>query len=290
MVEFIALILGKRTPDGKECLIIVNHDTGEITLERVNTISNVKNQRGSTGETYDFKTRTRKPLPPKKEIIPKRIEPVVMQSPENKRPPKANRNVPSPVVNKRPKREEERTNEIELPSRIKPYMEQEPSSDMQILGLPSTLTNDPPARPSVPKPAVPTEPPSLFSTSGKFWQFQIVVNYIYIVEESESDSDDSSSDSEDETRSSTDDEKENENPTGHSAGPATTYSAGPATTYSAGPATTYTTTTTTNTTGGFPGSLGLDLSDDSDSSWLITLTEILLYINQKTKHSCQMLF
>jgi len=188
---------GKRTSDGKECLIIVNHDTGEITLERVNTISNVKNKRGSTGETYVFKTRTPKPPPPKQA----KREPLIQQSPETqqKRPPKPNRNVPSPVVIPRKKfpREEELTNEIELPSIIEHKIEHKIESRAPaagILGLesPKIIKDEPIKHPIKP----PEAPSGLFSTS----------------EESESDSSDgtSSGSSDDEQQNSSSDNSENE--------------------------------------------------------------------------------
>ena len=118
----------------------------------------------STGETYDFKTRTRKPPGSKKDPPPPKraIEPPV-QSPEQRKRPGPSRN-PSPIVAKKPakSRPDERTNEIELPSVIRPHME--PSEPMTILGLGGL---DPPKKPAGGTVPTPYKRNSIFSPSGR---------------------------------------------------------------------------------------------------------------------------
>jgi len=166
---------------GKQCLIIVNHETGEITIERVNTHQTVKLNRGSTGETFEFKPRTRKPAPSTTTTSSSTSKssgttntfwsspenPPVAPEPSRKRAPKANRNVPSPVVRPKIAREEEQSQDIELPSIIKPEFEPPKSSSgsFGILGLGSPTP--PAAKKSESKQPVKAAEgvPGLFSTS-----------------------------------------------------------------------------------------------------------------------------
>lgn len=166
---------GKRTQEnGKECLIIVNHDTGEITLERINTRAVVRIQRGADSEVYDFKPTTFTPrtvLPVKREHRP---EPIIMptvapptQNAQPIRPQKQPRS--APIVKKKPKREEEIPVDFELPSIIKHQMEPI-DTNVPILGLggfkPSPKSHHPAAQSQPPaQPPAPEPTSGLFSTS-----------------------------------------------------------------------------------------------------------------------------
>jgi hypothetical protein len=189
----LTYFLGKRTQEnGKECLIIVNHDTGEITLERINTRAVVRIQRGADSEVYDFKPTTFTPrtvLPVKREHRP---EPIIMptvapptQNAQPIRPQKQPRS--APIVKKKPKREEEIPVDFELPSIIKHQMEPI-DTNVPILGLggfkPSPKSHHPAAQSQPPaQPPAPEPTSGLFSTSGRIFEIlecAIVFEILYL--------------------------------------------------------------------------------------------------------------